>query len=167
LLAVADHAGGDWPDRARVSAVSLVSDSKRGTPSLGVLLLRDLRDISGDDDQLATETILDRLHNLDEAPWGDLRGNPLNPRGLARRLSPYEIKSKQVRIGDRTLKGYTRGDLWDAWQRYVPVGMPPRESETSETSGTERECWEQLDLAEPDQSDYEEDADVPPCPESQ
>ena len=33
LLAVADAAGGDWPERARAAAVALVAQSKESTPA--------------------------------------------------------------------------------------------------------------------------------------
>jgi hypothetical protein len=66
-------AGGHWPERARVAAVALVADAKQSTPSLGVRLLADLRDV-GDADVMATESILTVLHNLAEAPWADLKG---------------------------------------------------------------------------------------------
>jgi hypothetical protein len=158
LLAVADHAGGDWPERARVAAVALVADSKRHTPSLGVLLLRDLHTVFGDDDQLSTDTILDRLHGLVEAPWADLRGKPLNPRGLAQRLRQYGIHSKNVRIREAISKGYTRTDLWDAWQRYTPLGAPPREPATTATTATEPEDDWHLHLAEPDLCDDDANA---------
>lgn len=164
LLAVADAAGGDWPERARVSAVSLVSLSKAATPSLGVLLLSDLRAVFGEREVMSTETILEALHAVEEAPWGDLRGKPLDPRGLANRLRQYSVRSKQVRVGETTMKGYARGDLWDAWVRYLPplhpkeapdgevrpnpqgvrepsgsnvLGVAPYGSETSETNGTD------------------------------
>jgi Protein of unknown function (DUF3631) len=39
LLAIADLAGGHWPEDARCSAVALVAASKGGGPSLGVMLL--------------------------------------------------------------------------------------------------------------------------------
>ena len=119
LLAVADDAGEKWPSRARVSAVTLVTLSKESTPSLGVRLLGDIREIFGDADQLATETILQRLNDLDEAPWNDLRGKSLEPRRLANYLRPYGIKSKTIRISTSTAKGYTREDLSDAWERYL------------------------------------------------
>jgi hypothetical protein len=124
LLAIADTAGGDWPELARVACVALVAASKEGTPSLGVRLLADLRTVFGDDDQLSTETIIMKLLDLEEAPWGDLRGKPLDPRGLASRLKPYGVKSTTVRIGSSTPKGYRREDLHDAWQRYVPLESP-------------------------------------------
>lgn len=119
LLAVADDAGEKWPSRARVAAVTLVTLSKESTPSLGVRLLGDIREIFGDADQLATETILQRLNDLDEAPWNDLRGKSLEPRRLANYLRPYGIKSKTIRISTSTAKGYTREDLSDAWERYL------------------------------------------------
>lgn len=134
LITVADAAGGSWPDRARVAAVALVADSKRGTPSLGIRLLADLRSVFGDEDHLATEDILNRLHRLEESPWGDLRGKPLDARGLAQRLRPYDIKPTTVRILTSTPKGYRREDLHDAWERYL--GPAPHESATSATSAT-------------------------------
>ena len=135
LLTVADLAGGDWPQRARVAAVALVALSKESTPSLGVRLLADLRAIFGDADALATETILDRLVKLDEAPWGELvGGKPINARGLASKLRPYGAKSKNVRDGEAVVKGYAREDLADAWARYLPP--LPMESATSATSAT-------------------------------
>ena len=61
LLAVADAAGGDWPDRARKTALSL-----SGTPSdedKGVMLLADIRRVfadGGDPDWLGAETLVER-----------------------------------------------------------------------------------------------------------
>ena len=49
-----------------MSAVTLVTLAKESTHSLGVRLLNDLREVFGDADQLATETILQRLNELDE-----------------------------------------------------------------------------------------------------
>ena len=135
LLAVADKAGGGWPERARVAAVALVADSKRGTPSLGIRLLADLRTIFGGEDHLATEDILAKLHRIEESPWGDLRGKPIDARGLAQRLRPYDIKPTTIRILASTPKGYRREDLHDSWARYL--GPPPHESATSATNETE------------------------------
>jgi hypothetical protein len=132
LLAVGDAAEGDWPARARRCAVALVAASKEGTPSLGIRLLSDLKSVFGEEDQLATEVILERLYRLDESPWGEIQaGKGLNARGLATRLRQYEIKSATIRIGERTPKGYRREDFEDAWNRYL--GPPPMESATSAT----------------------------------
>lgn len=136
LLAVADAAGGDWPERARVSAVTHVTDAKAATPSLGIRLLSDIRKVFGDDEQIATEHLLTDLHHIEEAPWGDLRGKPLDARGLARRLSVYDVKPTTLRTGATTAKGYRRTDLHDAWVRYL--GPAHYTSVTCGTSDTER-----------------------------
>lgn len=140
LIAIADAAGGEWPELARVAAVTLVTASKAGTPSLGIRLLSDLRAIFGTADHLPTATILEGLHAIEEAPWGDMRGKALDSRGLARRLAKYDVKPKTIRTIETTAKGYTREDLHDAWQRYLPSspsGSPTDVSVTSVTNGTE------------------------------
>jgi len=120
LLAVGDAAGGDWPERGRVAAVALVADSMAAPPSLGVRLLADLRTVFGDADHMSTEDVLAGLVAMAEAPWGDIRGKELDARGLSRRLSKYGVKPRNVRIGERTPKGYTATDLADSWSRYLP-----------------------------------------------
>jgi len=120
LLTIADAAGGDWPKRARCSAVALVADSMGGTHSFGVRLLADLRTVFGNEPFIPTGEVLEQLCALDESPWGDLRGKALTARGLSQRLSKYEVKSKQQRIGDKNHRGYERTDLLDAWVRYLP-----------------------------------------------
>jgi hypothetical protein len=76
------------------------------------------------DEQAATSVILDKLHALDESLWADIGGKPLNDRGLAARLKPYRIKSRTIRIGDTTLKGYRRADFANAWKRYLSPPSP-------------------------------------------
>ncbi len=148
LLAIADACGGDWPDRARVAAVALVAAARAAPPSLGVRLLSDLRDVFGDAEAMSTESILTALREMDEAPWADLKGKPLDPRGLAARLRHYGVKSTNVRIGDSVPKGYLRTDLHDPWGRYLggySVGVAGKESATSATSATCASCGESLD----------------------
>ncbi|HEY6354942.1 MAG TPA: DUF3631 domain-containing protein [Burkholderiaceae bacterium] len=135
LLAVADAAGGAWPVLARAAAVELVAQSKRGTPSLGVRLLADVRQVFRTSERLSTDAILKALHAIDEAPWPDLKGKPLDARGLALRLKPYGIGSKNLRDGSTVFKGYERADLADAWVRYL--SLSPYEAATSATAATE------------------------------
>jgi hypothetical protein len=135
LLAVADAAGGHWPDTARVSAVTLVMllQEAKGE-SLGLRLLNDVRTVFGESVALPTATLLTKLCGLPESPWADMRGKPLNDRGLAVRLRRYEIKPKVIRVGATTHRGYVREDFVDAWCRYLPPS--PGESVTSETCET-------------------------------
>ena len=126
LLAVADAAGGHWPDTSRAACVTLVAVAQERRVSLGIRLLGDLRAVLGDDDAIHTEIALERLCDADDsrlgadAPWAELHGKGLTTRGLASLLGNYGIHSKLVRIGTTVKRGYRREDLWDAWQRYLP-----------------------------------------------
>jgi hypothetical protein len=138
LLVVADIAGGQWSARARAAAIALVAVARDVEPSLNIRLLDDLRTVFGDAEALSTKTILARLHALEDAPWRDLSGGkgkeskPLNDNQLGRRLRQYDIKSKTIRIGDATPKGYTSADCYEAWRRY----LPPSSAEKHATSAT-------------------------------
>ncbi|MGH8151998.1 MAG: DUF3631 domain-containing protein, partial [Rhodanobacteraceae bacterium] len=139
LLMIADAAGGDWPERARVAAVALVAELREANPSLGVRLLADIRNVFGDADEVPTKDLLQRLHAIEDGPWRDLKGRPLDARGLSYRLRQYGIGPTSVRNGDRTPKGYRRVDLYDAWIRYLPP--PADKSATAATSATsEAQC---------------------------
>jgi hypothetical protein len=121
----------DWPIRAREAAVALVAEAKERDPTLGVRLLADLKSIFGDAKEMTTEAILRALHALNESPWNDLKGKPLNDRGLAQRLRQYEIRPQVLTAGSH--RGYRRADLVDAWDRYL---APPPSSDGSVTSVT-------------------------------
>lgn len=140
LITVADAAGGDWPRRSRDAAIALVAASRSTTPSLGIRLLADLRAVFGQREAMSTEEIISALRALDEAPWGDLKGKPIDPRGLARRLKPYGVTSKNVRTPSSAgpVKGYGRVDFHDAWERYCPVSLSPCTSATSATNAESR-----------------------------
>lgn len=136
LLAVADAAGAGWPERARAAAVELEAIRREETPSLGVQLLADIRSLfdAAGEDRLSSEELCRRLIEGEEAPWGDLRGRAIDPRGLASRLRPYGVRPHTVRIGESTPRGYLRDDFSDTWARYLPTPSP--ETATSATSAT-------------------------------
>jgi len=158
LLSVADAAGGDWPERARVAAVALVAASRVAVPSLGVRLLADMREVFGDAESMSTEALLSALTTMDEAPWADLKGRSLDARGLASRLRQYGVRSTNIRIGEAVVKGYVRADLHDSWARYLSlslynnkenVGTAGKGAATSATNATVsplcKTCEEPLD----------------------
>jgi hypothetical protein len=131
LVFIADAAGGSWPQRARQAAVALVAAGQDREASLGKRLLADLRTVFDGVDKLPTKSILHRLIEIEESPWGDIRGKPLDERGLAHRLRQYSIRSGNIQIGDARPKGYRREDFVDAWTRYLPT--PADKSATSAT----------------------------------
>lgn len=130
LLAIADEAGGDWPKRARDAAVELFKVQQGRDASLGVRLLADVRAIFDhpnrrEPDALTTAVLIEALIAEEESPWGDLRGRPLDARGLAKRLKGYEVRPVNIRTGSPVLKGYKREHLEDAWARYLPATEQP------------------------------------------
>ncbi|MCZ7526146.1 MAG: DUF3631 domain-containing protein [Acidimicrobiia bacterium] len=129
LVAIADEAGGDWPERARHAP----EPSRPGEDelSLGVRLLADIRAVYADagTDRLSSAEMVERLHAVEESPWGDW----FDARRLAAKLRPFGARPRQHRFDARTLKGYLVDDFADAWARYLPT---PQETETSVTSET-------------------------------
>lgn len=122
LLAIAEAAGGDWPKRARAACAAIVAATAERAVSLGVRLLLDIRRIydQAGTDRIATADLLDKLHDLDDAPWSELRGKPITDRSVARLLKAYDIGPRLLRVDGVTLRGYERGDFLDAWARYCP-----------------------------------------------
>jgi hypothetical protein len=134
LIAVADAIGGKWPERARQAALALVAESREDDTSLGIRLLADIRQVFGHVTELPTKIILDRLYELPESPWTDIRGKPLDERTLAKRLKPYRIKPKQIRVGTTTPRGYCRTDFEEQWRSYLPpLAQKAKTSETTKT----------------------------------
>jgi Protein of unknown function (DUF3631) len=120
LISVADAAGGDWPQMARDAATYLTRGSADESLSAGVELLAHIRDAFGKDDKLQTAMLCERLCERDESPWRDIYGKALDPTGLAKRLKPYKIKSKDIWVG-KSKKGYAAADFHDVWKRYLPA----------------------------------------------
>ncbi|HRJ72184.1 MAG TPA: DUF3631 domain-containing protein, partial [Terrimicrobiaceae bacterium] len=129
LIAIAELAGGDWPDRARTAIVLLCTDEATQDESLGVKLLSDIRRVFGEEVQLPSYDLLRGLTTLEtDAPWGlwwadALGGNLLSVSGkLARMLTRYGISSQTIRTDPHhTIKGYRRERFEEAWARYCPT----------------------------------------------
>ena len=124
LLAVADLAGGHWPQTGRVAAVAAVADSVGKAPSLGVMLLRDIRITFSNRDAVALDTyeLLTDLQGIEESPWLSFNrdGSGITARQVAKRRSAYGIESCNIRHEDgKVLKGYYRAAFSDAWDRYL------------------------------------------------
>jgi putative DNA primase/helicase len=127
LLAIADQAGGPWPERARATALLLSggrADSAE-TGDAGVQLLADVRAVFVNNaiDRSTTKSLLAALADLEGRPWAEWnRGRPITPRQLGTLLGRFGIKPGTIRVGDATPKGYVLSDLTDAFGRYLPDG---------------------------------------------
>jgi hypothetical protein len=142
LLAIAQLAGEAWLARARRAAVALSAGETSDEPSLGLLLLADVRSVFDERkvDQLATADLIRSLALRDESPWAEWWTDPKSgeptttgPRRLAQLLRPYGIRPAVVRIAETTPRGYKREAFTDAWERFR---LGSRLSATSATSAT-------------------------------
>jgi uncharacterized protein DUF3631 len=161
LLAIADVAGGPWPNAARAAAIALTKSATDETMTGGVELLAHVREAFGDEEKLWTATLLERLHGRDESPWKDIRGKPLDDRGLANRLKHFGIKSRDVWIAGNTKKGYYATDFNGEWKRYLPACHPlgNASDEGEEIDNINKNLADIADIAEGDrQTVFEERA---------
>jgi putative DNA primase/helicase len=119
LLAIADIAGGDWPDRARRSAEKL--SAGRSGETIGVILLDDIRQIfsARETDQITSADLVGDLTAMEHRPWPEWKNDkPLTQRQLARLLEPFDIAPTDLWTGDKCLKGYKLSQFADAFTRY-------------------------------------------------
>ncbi len=92
LLALADLAGGEWPEKARQAAVGLNARAQEGSP-IGALLL-DIFIIftTLGVDRTFSQKLVEDLKQLAERPWMELcRGKEINEWWLAKQLHPYGV----------------------------------------------------------------------------
>jgi len=121
LLAIADYAGGGWPERARAAILKIAgaaaeADSHRDT------LLADIQAVftATGRDRLSTAELLESLAGDDTKPWAAYnRGKPMIARQLAKRLEAYKIRPHTIRIGESTPKGFLLTDFSDTFARYL------------------------------------------------
>jgi hypothetical protein len=122
LFAIADLAGGEWPQRARNSACILSGEGHEST-SINVELLADIRLAFGDVEAMRSVDLVTALIADPERPWAEWRrGKPLTPKQLGRLLAPFVILSETVSIkGLNDAKGYKRERFEEAWASYLPA----------------------------------------------
>ena len=113
LLAVADAAGGTWPELARKVALALSGTSS----DRGVELLQDIRRVFDETRSpwLPAKLLCQHLNDLEDGPWSEYRnGKPITPRGVHTLLEQYEIASKK----ERSSNNYYKTAFEEAWSRY-------------------------------------------------
>ncbi|WP_337819436.1 DUF3631 domain-containing protein [Pseudonocardia sp. Ae707_Ps2] len=122
LIAIADHAGSDWPHRARAALLTL-QDQRDEEPSDRIRLLTDCHTAFVTEQALPTAQLLRHLRADPEAPWAEYgpRGEGLSAKKLGELLKEYGIQSVQMRVpGLGKTRGYQRAAFADAWHRYTP-----------------------------------------------
>jgi Protein of unknown function (DUF3631) len=104
-LAIADIAGGEWPRRARRAALAL-SGEQAIEDDNGTQLLSDIRSVFTDE-QMKSETLVDRLKELEDRPWAEFgrTGKGLTQNTLAKLLKPYKVRPTTIRLDPQKIRG--------------------------------------------------------------
>lgn len=125
LLAIADAAGGSWPEQARKAALYLHDTEDEIDDSFAVRLLAAIRRVFHDlivSDRIATHDLIDALHRMDDEPWGEWRrGAGLKPSDLSKALADFKVRPRQWKRDKEVKRGYLRADLEPVWARYLEV----------------------------------------------
>ena len=135
LFAIADDLGKG--DEARAAAIALCAS--RSDEDAAVVLLIHLRRIfdtlpisKWGPDRAPSASLVEALVGLEDGPWAEWRGinddrppRKLTQSELAQLLRPFSIRSKTIwpmprRPGDRSARGYERGQFEAAWAAYCP-----------------------------------------------
>jgi hypothetical protein len=120
LLALADLAGGQWPELARRAAEGLTAATQENNPIGSLLLDIFVVFASEKKDRLFTRTLVEALNERGDRPWTDMmNGKGITDRWLSRQLRPYGISPRAFRIGGELGKGYMQNDCMETFRRYI------------------------------------------------
>jgi hypothetical protein len=141
LLALADIAGGIWPELAREAATGL-SGGKEDVCQCG-LLLRHIQVVFTmmETDKLFSRTLVDYLMKMKNPPWaGLLKGKVLTDVWLAQQLRRVGVTPRTVWIDGATARGYVVADFADAFARYATTGEGSKSQSASTPPTSSKEA---------------------------
>jgi len=127
LLSIADLCGGEWPEIAREAASAISGDPGSDNESIAEMLLEDIRvffdsDQGESDVRIPSNRLASYLESLEERPWPEFKkGKRITTRQIADILKQFGIKSCQMRIKNKNIRGYFKNDFQEAFTRYLPA----------------------------------------------
>jgi hypothetical protein len=112
LFAIADLAGGAWPQGIRDAAIGIRGETE---PDSSETLLCSVRAAfaKANTDKLSSEDLCRLVREQDEDSF-------YSQGSLAAALRPFGIRPRTIRIGSRTPKGYELKQFKDTFDRYLP-----------------------------------------------
>jgi putative DNA primase/helicase len=146
LFAVADLAGGDYPQRARTAAIKL--SHKRLAPSEGLRLFEVLDPMVRNRDVIPSAEIIERLTAAEDSEWREYgRGRePISQRGLAMLLEQFDIGPPGVIHPSRRSDDSRRGYRCDQIRAVIARLLPQAHKRTLKLKGTSNndDCFVEL-----------------------
>ncbi len=133
LVAIADLAGGNWPERIRKALIMVLATdegddaAEESWEAAALRLTRVVFAERGFPAAVKSADLIIALSSMADSPWNTNEGGQaLGPRWLGQMLGTYEVHSKSVRFPDGTrLRGYPLEELQPAWDAYVADGEVP------------------------------------------
>jgi hypothetical protein len=124
LFVIAEIAGGDWPQRAKEAFTKLTSTEDLDAQGLGTMLLADIAATfaAKNTDKIFSAQLCEELIAIEGRPWAEWgrQRKPISPNQLATRLRRFSVSPHEIRIGEKTGRGYELGDFEDVFSRYLP-----------------------------------------------
>jgi putative DNA primase/helicase len=145
LLAIAELAGGDWPQRAREAAEHLNRSGRK--PSAGVKLLAEFKAYFAETctTEVTSEAIVARLTADPTSIWaGYNHGGPITQRQVALLLDAYDIQPVSLhptKRKDFSRQGYKLSQFTDAFARYLsedPIIQSPTKTSPAKRRSAKR-----------------------------
>jgi putative DNA primase/helicase len=123
LYAIADLAGGEWPDRARAAQAAISGADDDDSDSLGERLLADVKRMFEDVipiTELPTSDLVERLVAMQDRPWPEMGRSrkPLTTTRFTQMVGRFGVLRRRLSDGNRPW-GYRVTDFEDAFGRYL------------------------------------------------
>ena len=95
---------------------------------IGEQLLADVKEVflGLNVSRVSSADLVKHLTSREDWPWAEFqRGDkPLSAQNLAKRLRRFDIKSQQLKIDGKNVRGYVQEDFAEAFERYLSAGSP-------------------------------------------
>jgi putative DNA primase/helicase len=158
LFAIAQIAGGGWPQRAHAAFVALTSNADLDAQGVGTLLLSDIAGLfaAENTDRLPSSNIAESLGAMEGRPWAEWgrQRKPISANQVTNQLRRFGISPKVIRIRDETARGYLLDDFNEVFERYLPIeGALDRNTVTTLGETPFPECNKDDTVLHPEKAD--------------
>jgi putative DNA primase/helicase len=121
LFAIAEAAGGDWPQRARDACAKITGKLVEDEDTIGVRLLSDIREAYGARTSIPSADLCAALAEDETSHWAawGRQEKPITQKALANLLEPFGIVASRDRFNGKQRRSYARDDFEDAFNRYL------------------------------------------------
>ncbi len=123
LFAIANVAGGGWPERALAAFNHLTMRVGMEAQGTEVRLLRDIRQVFSESGigRMRSKELVQALCKLADGRWPEAHrgGRAITETWLAGRLREFGIRSHTMRVGEQVGRGYDVADFGEAFARYL------------------------------------------------